>query len=300
MMSPDGLLLAPRLHDPGLALGPDALQRPKPFRRPFDDVEHLRAERLHQLAREVRADALDEARAQVLLDSFEGGRRDDPQRLGAELDAVGGVVHPGAAAIDLFARADRGGAAHHGRQLPAAPDLDLQDAEAGVLAVEGDTLHQPLQAFFRVFGRLGCHGRDPSRNKRILRLRFATLRMNGGLRFATLRTNGGIVQGFAMHRGSKVTNWRSFPRAGAYANPRSATALQSSRRTSSADSARGRGHHPRWGVTSSARRSRCSISSKAGLSNRWRAPQRTTSFSRSMTSWRPPQMHTRAPRSALR
>ena len=32
--------------------------------------------------------------------------------------------------------------------------------------------------------------------KRVLRLRFATLRMNGELRFATLGTNGAIAQGF--------------------------------------------------------------------------------------------------------
>ncbi len=75
----DDLLLGPGAGDPLLALGADALEFPQPFGVLLDDLEHRLAKGLDQLLREVRPDALDHARAQVLLDAVEGARRNDAQ-----------------------------------------------------------------------------------------------------------------------------------------------------------------------------------------------------------------------------
>ncbi len=53
------------------ALGADALQFFQAFRGGFDDVEHRFPKGPHQFLGEVGADALDHARAQVLLDAFQ-------------------------------------------------------------------------------------------------------------------------------------------------------------------------------------------------------------------------------------
>jgi hypothetical protein len=53
-------------------LGPDAVELLQAVRMVLDDVEDPLAEGAHQLAGEVRADALDHARTQVLLDAFQG------------------------------------------------------------------------------------------------------------------------------------------------------------------------------------------------------------------------------------
>ena len=141
----DRLLLAPGLGDARLPLRADAVQCEQAFRLSFDDLEHLGSEGLDQLMREMRTDAPDESGAQVLLHSFECRRRDHPQRVGPKLKAVGGVVHPRATALQLFAGIDRGGIAHHRYELPPAAHPHLQDAEARVHAVKGDSFHQTLQ-----------------------------------------------------------------------------------------------------------------------------------------------------------
>ena len=96
------LLLRPGAGHPFLALGSDALQFQQSLGLLLDDVEDLLAESADQLAGEMRADALDHARAQVLLDAFKCRGRDDPQLLGLELQAVLAVVGPGAGALDIF------------------------------------------------------------------------------------------------------------------------------------------------------------------------------------------------------
>ena len=91
-----------------LALGSDAFQFQQPVRFLLDDVEDLLPEGTDQLFREVRADALDHAGAEVLLDALQGTGRDDPQVLGLELKAVLAVVGPGSGALDVFPGRDRG------------------------------------------------------------------------------------------------------------------------------------------------------------------------------------------------
>ena len=77
------LLLRPGAGHPLPALGPDALQLQQTFGLLLDDVEDLLAEGADQLAGEMRADALDHARAQVLLDAFECRRRERPAGVGS-------------------------------------------------------------------------------------------------------------------------------------------------------------------------------------------------------------------------
>ncbi len=115
------LLLGPGAGHPLLALGPDALQLQQSFGLLLDDVEDLLAEGAHQLAGEMRADALDHARAQVLLDAFERRGRNDPQLLGLELKPVLAVVGPGAGALDVLTGRDAGRRADDGHAAHAGP-----------------------------------------------------------------------------------------------------------------------------------------------------------------------------------
>ena len=78
----DRLLLGPGGDHPLLALRADAVELRQSLRLLFDDLEHLLAEGPDQLLGEVRADALDHAGAEVLLDAFQRGRRHDAQLLG--------------------------------------------------------------------------------------------------------------------------------------------------------------------------------------------------------------------------
>ena len=67
----DGFLVAPGQPDLGGPLGTDAGDLDQPLALLLDDVEHGLAERLDQLLRVDRADALDQPRAQVLLHALQ-------------------------------------------------------------------------------------------------------------------------------------------------------------------------------------------------------------------------------------
>ena len=68
---------------------------------------------------------------------------------GAELQAVGPVVDPGAAHLDELAGADHRRVADHGDQVALAPGLDPQHAEPVLRIVERHPLHQAGQGFGR-------------------------------------------------------------------------------------------------------------------------------------------------------
>ena len=70
----DHLLLGPGISDPLRPHFPDAGHLAQPFRLGLDHVENLLAERPDQLAGIDRADAPDDARAQILLDALDRGR----------------------------------------------------------------------------------------------------------------------------------------------------------------------------------------------------------------------------------
>src|SRR5690242_11174246 len=85
----------------------------------------FRSEGLDQPLGVDRADALDHARAEVLLDPLGRGRRGGPQEGGPELEPVRPVVHPGAAGVDELAGRDRGGGADHRGEVALAADLPI-------------------------------------------------------------------------------------------------------------------------------------------------------------------------------
>ena len=129
------------------ALRADAVDLLQALGRLLDDVEHLFAEGLHQLLGVDRADALDHAGGEVLLDALGRGRRRRAQEIGAELHAVRPVVDPPAARLDELAGADRRRMADDGDQIALAARLHPQHAEAAVLVVEGDALDEARQDF---------------------------------------------------------------------------------------------------------------------------------------------------------
>ena len=149
----DRLLISPGGDDAVGPLGPDAVDLLQACRRLLDDVEDLLAERLDQLLGVDRADALDHARGEVLLDALGGGRRCRAQKIGAELHAVGPIVDPAAARLDELAGADRRGMADDSDQIALAAGLHPQHAEAAVFVVEGDPLDEAGEVFALGRGR---------------------------------------------------------------------------------------------------------------------------------------------------
>ena len=93
------------------------------------------------------ADPLDHPGPEILLDAFEGAGGHDFELIGFELEAMRAVVVPDADALDIFARGNGGRRTDNGNQLPLPLDLDPQDAEAGLFAMEGDALYGTGEAF---------------------------------------------------------------------------------------------------------------------------------------------------------
>ena len=141
----DHLLLGPAGDDAGGPLGSDAGHLAQPGRLLLDQIEHRRPERPHQLSGVDRADAADHARAEILLDALQRGRRARFQEGGLELQAMGAVVDPAAAHLHPLAGCDRGGVPDDGDQVALATCLDPQHAEAAVGVVERHPLDQPSQ-----------------------------------------------------------------------------------------------------------------------------------------------------------
>ncbi len=111
------------------------------------------AERPDQLLGVDRADALDHARGEVLLDALGRGRRRRAQEIGAELHAVRPVVDPPPARLDELAGADGRSVADDGDQIALTARLHPQHAEAAVLVVEGDALDEAGEVL-----AFGCSG----------------------------------------------------------------------------------------------------------------------------------------------
>jgi len=85
--------------------------------------------------------------AEVLLDALKGAGRHDLEMAGRVLETVGAVVVPDADALDVFAGGNGGRGANDGDQFQLSLDLDPQDTEAGLLAVEGDPFNGAGKAF---------------------------------------------------------------------------------------------------------------------------------------------------------
>jgi hypothetical protein len=141
----DHLLLGPTFLDALGALGADAGDLAQALRALLDGVERRLAEGVDQLPGVDRADALDQAGGEVLLDALQRGRRGGAEEGGLELDPMGAVVDPGSRGLDELAGADRGRSAHDGDQLALAAHLDPEHAEAVLGVVVGDPLDQAGQ-----------------------------------------------------------------------------------------------------------------------------------------------------------
>src|SRR5262249_52853898 len=137
----DGFLLLPALADELHAALADALDLQQEGRALVDDIERFFAEGLDDLAGEVRADALDQAAAQVLGDALGGVRRGGPQLCGLELQAVDAVLHPVAAGRDVLAGDGVGEVADERHQFAAALGLDAQHGVPIFGVVVGDGLN---------------------------------------------------------------------------------------------------------------------------------------------------------------
>ena len=87
--------------------------------------------------------------AEIPLDALKRGRRAGLEEGGAELLAVGAVVHPGATHLDELAGADHRRMADHGHQVSLAPGLDPQHAEPVLRIMECHPFHQARQGFGR-------------------------------------------------------------------------------------------------------------------------------------------------------
>jgi hypothetical protein len=154
----DHLLVGPALDDALGALGADpghlGLQALGCL---LDHVEHGLAEGLDQPLGVDGPDALDHARAEILLDALPRGRRGCPEERGLELQAVRAVVDPGAARLHELASADRRLGANDGHEVALATNLDPQHAKAVLRVVVGHPLDQPGERL-----ALGCGGTDPA------------------------------------------------------------------------------------------------------------------------------------------
>ena len=127
-------------------LGTDPLEFQQARGGLLDDVEHRLAESAHQFPGEVRADPLDHAGAQVLLDAIEGARGDHPQIARLEWQPMLAIVDPPALGLEGLAGGEAGRRADDGDQLALPAHLHPQHTEAALGAMEGDALDGAAEA----------------------------------------------------------------------------------------------------------------------------------------------------------
>jgi hypothetical protein len=144
---PDCLLLGPGGENVGGANRPDAVDFAQPLRRRFNDVEHLLAERPHELLGIDGPHAADHAGREVPLNAIGRGRGRCAQETSSELLAVGAIIHPIARCRDPFSSRNNCGVTHHGHDIPMPKHLGAQNAETVLGIVVGDALDQARQNF---------------------------------------------------------------------------------------------------------------------------------------------------------
>lgn len=106
----------------------------------LDDVENLLAKLAHQFLGVDRADALDHAAPQILLDAFLGGRRSAGEHDGAELETKLAVLDPASFGGQPFSGADGRKRANDGDQVAVPLGFDLEHAKTVLLVKEGNAL----------------------------------------------------------------------------------------------------------------------------------------------------------------
>jgi hypothetical protein len=107
-----------------------------------DDLEGPLLVDFDNPARQDRANALDHAAGQVLLDALDGGRRHGAKDLGLELLPVFLVDGPAPLRLQPLAGADFRQRADHGHQFAVSARLEAQHAETGFVVVERDAFDE--------------------------------------------------------------------------------------------------------------------------------------------------------------
>ena len=152
----DGLLLGPGGGDHGGALGAQPVDFDEPGWLVVDDVHDVHAEVRDHAFGHDRADALDQARAQVFLDARGGGGQHRGVGVHLELPAVPGVGRPAAAQPEELADLRAEQRPDRGDQVRAAAfGRDPGDRVPGFGVGEGDPLQDPVQD--RAAARPGHH-----------------------------------------------------------------------------------------------------------------------------------------------
>ena len=133
--------LLPGIRNPFPALWTDAIDRFQIGGIVTDHAQNFRAKVSDQFLREDGANALHEAAAQVPLDTLAGGRRDDFQDLGLELEPVLLIPNPPAFRRQPLSGADRRQRAEYRYQISLSPNFDAEHGEPALLVKERDPLH---------------------------------------------------------------------------------------------------------------------------------------------------------------
>ena len=166
----DRLLLGPGGGDHRGALGAQPVDLDQPARLVLDDVHDVHAEVRDHAFGHHRADALDQPRAQVLLDARGGGGQHRGVGVHLELPAVPRVGRPAAAQPQELAHLRAEQRPDRGDQLRAAPlGRDPGDRVPGLRIGEGDPLQDAVQhraaalAGHRRWHEDNCHRTGPGR-----------------------------------------------------------------------------------------------------------------------------------------
>ena len=144
---PHNLLLLPGVLDQSPPLLADARDLLQLRRLRLDDFKNLLAKFCDQLFRIARADALDHAAAQILLDARLRRRRDAAQSIRVKLPSVLAILNPLALGRQPLAGGHRRETPNHSDQIPMSLDRYAQHRETGFFIVKGHPLDRPGNRF---------------------------------------------------------------------------------------------------------------------------------------------------------
>jgi hypothetical protein len=155
----DGPLLLPRGRDHPGALGAKARHLDQPTRLLLDHLQGGLAEVVDDPLGHLRADPLDQPRAEVTADSLNGGGQHRLVHLNLELAAVLGMARPPALQPQALAGLRPKQRTDHGQQVAGPPGSYPGHGVARLLVGVGDPLQHPIQRGRRRRPRF-LHGSD--------------------------------------------------------------------------------------------------------------------------------------------
>ena len=143
----DFLLFLPALADPLDPLLADPLDVEKKIRGRLEDFEGPFLVEGDDPGPQLRPDAADCPRSQILFDAFRRGRMGGLEFVGLELLAVFPVHDPLASGFQMLACRNRSRAAHDRHQVLTALDLHLEDGKTALRVVVGDSFDEAGEGF---------------------------------------------------------------------------------------------------------------------------------------------------------